>query len=280
MRELKLLSTDFDGTLIGLGGEGKCIPILAEALDAVHAAGAIWVVNTGRSLEFALAGLDHFGAPWVPSFLAVNERHVFGRVGEDWHGLGDWNETCDLAHEDLFDRCQGLLREIRRWVANTPGVDFLPDARNPEGIITVDEPTMDCAVAFLEAAATAYPDFAWQRNTVYLRFCHTDYHKGAALECLARELNLNAGQILAAGDHHNDLSMLHPDVASMLVCPGNAVTEVRLAVQSAGGFSSQHPFGHGTADGIFHYLHALQNLPEAEQQPQKQAKSKVVHTIN
>lgn len=276
MKEIKLLSTDFDGTLIGLDGEGKCIPVLAEALDGVHAAGAAWVVNTGRSLEFALAGLEHFDAPWVPSFLAVNERHVFGRVGSDWHGLGAWNEACDLAHDDLFARCQGLLQDIRSWVEATPGVDLLPDAKDPEGIITVDEPTMDQAVDFLNAAAAAHPDFAWQRNTVYLRFCHTDYHKGAALECLARELNLMPEQILAAGDHHNDLSMLHPDVATMLVCPGNAVAEVRLAVTSAGGFSSEHPYGHGTAEGIFHYLDTLGKLST---NPMAGAKTKVVHTV-
>lgn len=251
---IQLLSTDFDGTLIGLGGRGRCIPILAEALDAVHTRGITWVVNTGRSLDFAIVGLEEFGSPWIPSFLVVNERHVFGRVGSDWHALADWNKTCDLAHESLFSRSRGLLAEIRLWVAATPGVSLIPDPMDPEGIVTADEDVMDRVVAFLTSASAEYPDFAWQRNTIYLRFCHTDYHKGSALDRLSRELGLHAGQILAAGDHHNDLSMLNPAVASMLACPGNAVEEVRQAVRDAGGFPSQHLFGMGTAEGIFHFL--------------------------
>jgi hydroxymethylpyrimidine pyrophosphatase-like HAD family hydrolase len=184
----------------------------------------------------------------------VSERHIYGRVGSGWHSLKDWNETCDLAHDALFERCRGLLTEIRTWVAANPGVDLLPDAADPEGIVTVDEATMDRAVVFLEKARRAYTDFSYQRNTVYLRFCHMDYHKGSALECLAKELNLSPAEILAAGDHHNDLSMLNPAVASMLACPGNAVQEVHSAVRAAGGFSSKHHFGQGTAEGIFHYL--------------------------
>jgi len=254
MEKLKLLSTDFDGTLIGLGGQERCVASLAGALDAAKATGALWAINTGRSLEFALAGLEQLCAPWVPSYLIVNERHIFGRIGSDWHSLADWNETCDLAHRELFTRCGNLLHEIRRWVALHADVELLPSPEAPEGIVTRNEAVMEEAVRFLQEAAQAFPDFSWQRNTIYLRFSHYDYHKGAALGCLSRELSLHAGEILAAGDHYNDLSMLNPQLASMLVCPGNAIQEVRSTVLAAGGFTSAHAFGEGTAEGISHYL--------------------------
>ena len=34
------------------------------------------------------------------------------------------------------------------------------------------------------------PDFSYQRNTIYLRFAHRDYHKGSTLGELCRVLGI------------------------------------------------------------------------------------------
>src|SRR4029077_14428636 len=86
---------------------------------------------------------------------------------------------------------------------------------------------------FIDQAPTWGPTFDYQRNGIYLRFCHTDYHKGAALAELARLIELARDNIFAAGDHHNDISIFNRKVVAMTSCPANAIPEVQNAVRNA-----------------------------------------------
>src|SRR5206468_14315 len=83
---------------------------------------------------------------------------------------------------------------------------------------------------FIRQARAGHPKLDYQRNGIYLRFCHADYHKGAALAELARLLDVARENIFAAGDHHNDISMLDGRFAAMPSCPANAIPEVQHAV--------------------------------------------------
>jgi hydroxymethylpyrimidine pyrophosphatase-like HAD family hydrolase len=71
---------------------------------------------------------------------------------------------------------------------------------------------------------------------------------------LSSLLALQANNILAIGDHYNDLSMLDGHVASMVACPSNALSEVKAIVQKAKGRISQYEAGEGTAEAI-HFYH-------------------------
>ena len=259
MAQLRLLSTDFDGTLIGLGGgQDACAPLLAAVLEEVTASGARWAINTGRSLEFTLMGLKLFQAPVEPDFLVVNERHLFERRDREWVGVEPWNRICDATHVELMQHSGELLEELRLWVSVTSGVDLLPHAVAPEGLVTRDEETMDLVVQFLDEVRQGTPNFSYQRNSVYLRFSHRSYDKGAALQHLARELEVEVEDILAAGDNHNDLSMLRPEVAGMCLCPANAISEVQQVVTANGGYVARSYYGEGTAEGVRHFMKASQ----------------------
>src|SRR5438876_8503364 len=95
---------------------------------------------------------------------------------------------------------------------------------------------MDLVTEFIEQARARHPKLDYQRNTVYLRFCHADYHKGAALAELARLIDIPRDNIFAAGDHHNDISMLDGRFAAMPSCPANAIDEVKTVVRKADGY--------------------------------------------
>ena len=83
------------------------------------------------------------------------------------------------------------------------------EAEGSAGLIATSEEEMDRMTRSSTKRASKQPKFHYQRNTIYLRFCHADYHKGAALAELARLIeHFEVEQIFAAGDHHNDLSML------------------------------------------------------------------------
>jgi hydroxymethylpyrimidine pyrophosphatase-like HAD family hydrolase len=120
-------------------------------------------------------------------------------------------------------------------------------------LIASSEEEMDRVTEFIEQARAPLPKFNYQRNTVYLRFCHSDYHKGAALAELARLVEIPRENIFAAGDHHNDISMLDGKFAAMPACPANAIPEVKEVVRKAGGYVAQREHGAGVHEALLHF---------------------------
>lgn len=254
MSAIRLISTDFDGTLIGHPSDGRCVPALADALAEAKHGGAFWAVNTGRSLEHALEGLDIFAAPVSPDFLLTLEREIHepdGRGG--WRDLGDWNRICRERHEVLFDESSGVLAQLTDHFATFPDTTLIEEAGRLIGLVTASEAVMDLVTAEVAKFRAEFPDLAYQRNTIYLRFCHKDYDKGSALAELAWSLGIAPDGVFAAGDHFNDLPMLRPEVAACLGCPSNAIPEVKRAVENANGVVSKKPAGAGVAEALANF---------------------------
>src|SRR6201997_921921 len=149
--------------------------------------------------------------------------------------FGDWNERCARDHRELFSEAKSVLAEVIDFVNQKTQARMIYEPEGPAGLIAQSEEEMDRVTEFIEQARHRHPKFNYQRNTVYLRFCHADYHKGAALAELARLIEIPRENIFAAGDHHNDISMLNGEVAAMPACPANAIAEVKTAVRDAGG---------------------------------------------
>jgi hydroxymethylpyrimidine pyrophosphatase-like HAD family hydrolase len=60
--------------------------------------------------------------------------------------------------------------------------------------------------------------------------------------------------LVAVGDHLNDLPMLSGEFARCVVAPDNAVSAVKELVRSQNGYVSHQPWGHGVARGLEHFL--------------------------
>ena len=248
---IKLISTDFDGTLIGQPSDGRCVPALARVLSDFKAAGGLWAVNTGRSLAHAIEGIELFGAPVEPDFLLTHEREIYQRDDAGgWRDFGDWNRISRERHAEIFHRSGVIFTRVRQLIAGARDVTWIDEDGHPAGLITSDDAVMGRVADRLDTLRATTPKFSYQRNTIYLRFCHADYHKGATLGELSRLLGLETMQVFAAGDHYNDLSMLHPGFAGHLACPANAILEVKAAVASAGGSISAQDFGEGIAEAL------------------------------
>ncbi len=252
--DIRLISTDFDGTLIGHPGDSRCVPALARALEEFKAGGGLWALNTGRSLAHAIEGVRAFAAPVAPDFLLTHERELY-RCDDDgaWIDCGAWNGVCRQRHAELFDEAGAVFPRIRALLADTPDLNFIDENGHTAGLITSDEAAMERIAGLLDGLRAELPDFSYQRNTIYLRFCHRDYHKGASLGELGRLLELAPDSIFAAGDHFNDLSMLDPRYARHLACPANAIAPVKAAVRAAGGFVSSRLHGEGIAEALRHF---------------------------
>jgi hydroxymethylpyrimidine pyrophosphatase-like HAD family hydrolase len=216
--------------------------------------GTIWAINTGRSVNLLEEGLEDFGFPLKPDFILTSERDVFRPTASGWEPYGDWNSRCAQAHAELYDSASAVLAEVVDYVGQQTKARVIYDAESPAGLIATSEEEMDRLTQFLDRAREKAPKFHYQRNTVYLRFCHADYHKGAALAELARLTNTPTSAIFAAGDHHNDLSMLDGRYAAMPACPANAIAEVKEAVRRAGGWVAKQETGAGVHEALRYFL--------------------------
>ncbi|MFL6538167.1 MAG: HAD family hydrolase [Chthoniobacterales bacterium] len=254
--EIRLISTDFDGTLVSHDTEPVVDVLCMDLIAQLKAGGAAWAINTGRSVQLLESGLLDFDFPVHPDFILTSERDVFqastnGRLR--WEPFGDWNERVARDHNELFSSAKSVLAEVIDFVTQKTRARLIYQENGLEGLIAADEAEMDRIIEFVDKARETNPKFAYQRNTIYLRFCHSDYHKGAALRELARLIGVPREYTFAAGDHYNDLSMLDGQFASMPACPANAILQVKEAVRGAGGYVARQPYGAGVREALLHF---------------------------
>src|SRR6266487_860179 len=221
---VQLLSLDFDGTLVSRVSEPVLDTQCTELIRELQDTGTMWAINTGRSVGLLESGLADFSFPIRPDFILTTERDVFrpAQNGDKWEAFGDWNERCAREHADLFSSSQSVLAEVVDFVNQQTKARMIYEGSEPVGVIANSEEEMDRVTEFIEEARAKQPKFDYQRNTVYLRFCHTDYHKGAALGELSRLIDVPREKIFTSGDHHNDISMLDGQFAALASCPANA----------------------------------------------------------
>ncbi len=252
--KIQLISTDFDGTLVCHASDpvfdGTCL----ELIGALQKEGTLWAINTGRSVNMLVEGLEDFGFPLRPDFILTSERDVFRPTARGWEPYGDWNERCAQAHAELYDHASAIFAEVLDFVGQETSARIVYEPEGPAGLIATSEEEMDRLTRFIDRARAKAPKFNYQRNTVYLRFCHADYHKGAALAELSRLTNTPRSAIFAAGDHHNDLSMLDGRFAAMPACPANAIAEVKETVRRAGGWVAEKEVGAGVYEALQYFL--------------------------
>src|ERR1700744_121653 len=114
---IKLLSTDFDGTLVDHSARPPVAVGLFALLERAQESGVFWAVNTGRELQHIEEGLHEFSFPVQPDFVLTAEREVFHR-GKDgaWQDFGDWNQRCYRAHDALFAAAEPFPAEVRAFL--------------------------------------------------------------------------------------------------------------------------------------------------------------------
>lgn len=226
---------------------------LEEILAELQGEGAAWVINTGRDLPSLLNSLQAAGLAIRPDYVAVVEREIYQLHEQEYIAVDDWNDACSAQHEELFARIRRDVPELARWVQKNFKAQVYEDSYSPFCLIADSVPDADAIQARLEEYCAQVPHLTVVRNHIYARFSHVAYNKGTALGEIARRLKLDASQVLAAGDHYNDLPMLDRQFAHALVAPSNSIPEVKDLVRQQGGHVSDKPWGHGVAEGIRHF---------------------------
>jgi len=247
---IKLISTDFDGTLYA-EFDSPPIPLeLQELIGDLQAKGAKWVINTGREMTSLMLALNDAKLKVHPDYLVLVEREIHVRTGTHYTGLDDWNANCLKSHAELFERVQDDVPRLAEWVRARFSATVYADAYSPFCFIAGDNKEADVIHNFLNEYCVSIPNLVVVRNDIYARFSHADYNKGTALMELARRLKIGPEEIFAAGDHLNDLPMLSKKCARWLAAPANAVEAVKTAVRREDGFVSELRCGYGVADAL------------------------------
>jgi HAD superfamily hydrolase (TIGR01484 family) len=248
---IKLLSTDFDGTVIDHDATPPVHPDFFTVLAEMRARGALWAVNTGRVLWHIEEGLRELKFPFDPDFVLTSEREVFHRGADGrWQDYGDWNARCAAAHDALFALAGTLLHDIEHYLEHHTKAHPIYEGERLIGLAAETDEEMDRVVEFLAKECVRVPGFQFMRNSIYVRFCHEAYSKGTALGELGRLTGISREQIFAAGDHYNDLPMLDGRHAAWVACPGNAVDAVKRAVTEAGGYVAQGACSVGIVEAL------------------------------
>jgi hydroxymethylpyrimidine pyrophosphatase-like HAD family hydrolase len=252
--KIRLLSTDFDGTLIAMGSRGRCSPDFAAALEEHSGNGGLWAINTGRTLDHVIDGLEIFDAPVDPDFLLTTEREIYRRdASAGWVPHGEWNSVSRHRHAELFKGALEMFAVVEQLAQEADYITVLYEDQLPAGLVTNSEDEMEIVAGQIQDAAKRWPDFSFQRNSIYLRFCHRDYHKGSALGELCRLEAIEIQDVLAAGDHFNDLAMLDGRYAKNTACPANAIEPVKELVRRTQGYVAEKCWADGVAEALTFY---------------------------
>jgi hypothetical protein len=247
---LRLLSTDFDGTVFA-EFEQPPVPVVLERLIArMQSDGVTWVVNTGRDMSALMECLGRAHLSVRPDYLVLVEREIYRHEGARYVGIEDWNEPCRRDHEELFARVRGDIPELIGWVNQRYEATIYEDAYSPLCLIAATNEDADAILAHLDEYCRTVPDLTMVRNDVYARLSHGAYSKGTALGEIQRRLGIGPESTLAAGDHFNDLPMLSRDYAHHLLAPANAIDRVKATVRAQGGYISRTRCGEGVHEGL------------------------------
>jgi hydroxymethylpyrimidine pyrophosphatase-like HAD family hydrolase len=238
LRQIRMLVTDADGTLLGQKPEFELFRAFrARINDLRQGQGAVWVVCTGRGLR----SYNRISRPMrvfgiEPDFVIA--RHAFIYQRSRWGYVPHWLWNVRVVWMQRRDELQvrRALPLIRRAVLS----------RNPFAHVVFRNHQRICFRFDDEGAANFGAEIIREavRPYKYLQvFQYPDevdvrtvpFTKGLAVAELARRLGIGTSRILAIGDGHNDISMMGLKNFCRTACPGNAVPEVMEAVHLAGG---------------------------------------------
>ncbi|MCF7763514.1 MAG: Cof-type HAD-IIB family hydrolase [Verrucomicrobia bacterium] len=254
---IRIISTDFDGTVHSDFDEPAVPEGLQRMLAELQSKGVVWVINTGREIGSLMETLRGSRVGVLPDYLVTVEREIHVRKGSGYVALEEWNKGCTAAHETLFRRILPTLPPIIEAINNRFQARVYEDLFSPLCLIAANNEDCDQICEFLEVLWREEPEISVVRNSIYARLSHSDYNKGSALNEIGRLLGVGSEQIVAAGDHLNDLPMLKRSSARWLIAPHNAVEAVKKIVREQDGYVSTERCGTGVAQGLMHWMRHL-----------------------
>src|SRR5213078_4107970 len=112
---IRILSTDFDGTLHAEHEDPPVPRRLEDLIARLQSGGVAWVINTGRDLSSLMETLGRAQLSIWPDYVVTVEREIHCRENSQYVGLEQWNNRCTVAHRELFEKIRLDLPALIEW---------------------------------------------------------------------------------------------------------------------------------------------------------------------
>jgi HAD superfamily hydrolase (TIGR01484 family) len=256
----KIVCTDFDGTLVSTDPWNRPPDAFFSSIQRLREDGGLWLINTGRDWNSLRVELTARDFPLWPDWVALVEREIHAVKDRDVEPWTEWNDACASRHHKLFIEKAPLLDRLYETLREQVRVSFQfhSDPGSPLAIIAHDEAEADRTHEIINRLLQQEPGLSVVRNSIYFRFSHPEYNKGACLGALTKRLGLSAMEVFAAGDHWNDIPMLQKSLARGIACPRNSIRVVKESVQSQGGVVTDADAGEGLVLALEHFESLMQ----------------------
>src|SRR5437016_14303463 len=88
---IKLISTDFDGTLFAEFENPPIPDVLQRVIGDLQSKGTKWAINTGRDMSSLMEPLGRAGIRIEPDDLVLVERDIYTHHESVCVALGEWS---------------------------------------------------------------------------------------------------------------------------------------------------------------------------------------------
>jgi len=241
MPTINLICLDFDGTIMTYDEDpaGVFHPAIIERLNGLPSRGVSWCTNSGRDYENQvdiLARSEARGLTGLPDALMCSESLLYHRRDGCYTPHADWNKRVEQMLQSYHAAVQAALNPVLEDLASR----YEPEEVKFEPAATVfcipgEREVQEQFRAELQDLLAQGPGGQVTRNGGWVVALPVELGKGPVLRVYLREQDIAPENVLAVGDHHNDLSMLDGSSAGHCGCPADAIPEVIRVVQKAGG---------------------------------------------
>ncbi len=265
LKNIKLIATDFDQTLF--------LPEMPfpretiESIEALHQLDVKFAIVSGRSsyeMELLLKSKDINWANPFPDFLICNEKFILDPYGNELsEKTEEWNQKVK-SKVFKFDNIIYLALEIIEEL-KAKGIEIERYSASSEEGINIDFPSPKLAEQarelIIEITRGRLKNLTLSGNLYTVSVVPEWPNKADTLKFLANEmLGISDEQVLAIGDHLNDIPMLNGSYGFVCATVDNAHPQVKSAVRKAGGIIAEKI---GPA-GVGEILKEIYSLKSAE----------------
>ncbi len=241
LENIKLIACDFDQTLF--------LPELPfpentmQYISELHLSGIKFAIVSGRPPEDMKSLLEDKGIKWAkpfPDFLICIEKYIYDPYGNHLNEKAQvWNKKAKEHTENISSEMKNIIPKLTKLIEEQK----IPIERVENAEIVFSQPEIadkarNIAKKFADRNLKS-KNFLISGNLYSINISPSWPTKGDTLKFLAEEiLGLQANQVIAIGDHINDLPMLDGSRGFVSATVGNAHPDVKAAVKSAGGVIS------------------------------------------
>ena len=255
-----LVCLDFDGTIMRYDQPPDHFhPEVIDALNRLQQAGIPWISNSGRDypsqLDIIGHSRDEYGLAAMPLAILHSECFIHINAESNYTPLEHWNNSMKRDLESLQEHIASAVKEdIEALVRGQSSAESVYYDQAAVFIHRGPEDERQTFIAGLNSLLEPIAGAHVIQNGEFISVIHERAGKGNLLRAYLEYSEISPSDVLAIGDHDNDITMLDGSVTPHVACPGNSFPPVREVVRQAGGYLAEAHGPAGTVEALQFYF--------------------------